>query len=49
MSFDYFLNTKLLNKINKKLENNIFKTPLFYSTKQKLTLILLIKYLKIDF
>ncbi|WP_434335328.1 hypothetical protein V2P22_00380 [Mycoplasma capricolum subsp. capricolum] len=37
MSFDYFLNTKLLNKINKKLENNIFKTPLFYSTKQKLT------------
>ncbi|QVK05913.1 hypothetical protein [Mycoplasma mycoides] len=35
MSFDYFLNNKSLNKINRKLENNIFKTPLPYSLKSK--------------
>ncbi|WFQ92971.1 hypothetical protein [Mycoplasma feriruminatoris] len=36
MSFDYFLNTKSLNKINRKLENNIYKTSLPYSTANKL-------------
>ena len=35
MGFDYFLNNKSLNKINRKLENNIFKTPLPYSLKSK--------------